>query len=216
MSRLIALLVHDLRNPAATLGANVDFLQEIGGSDEDSAEALADMAVALEELKRGLEQVSWIGRSFVGQMPLELEDSDLAARLKALEGKSGPLQVEVTLEKLEGVVPGGNAIVRIVEILLENVRHHQRRGAVSVRARRDDEALIVEIEDEATPVAIELREKIFTLEGQSDLKSRSDGRYGRFAGMLAAAILASSLGGTLEAVEGTQSGAVFRLRVPRS
>lgn len=211
MSRLLALLVHDLRNPAATLGANVDFLREVGGSDEDSVEALADMAVALDELKRGLEQVSWIGRWFAGQGALELEELDVGRRLEALGAGSGPLRIDVSVEGISGALPAGNAIVRIVEILLDNVRHHQRRGLVTVRARRDGDSIVIEVEDEATPVAPELRERIFTLEGQGDLKARADGRYGRFAGMLAIAALCATIGATIEASEGAQGGALFRL-----
>ena len=41
--QVLGLLVHDLRNPAATITANVDFLQEVGLDDTDSVEALQDV-----------------------------------------------------------------------------------------------------------------------------------------------------------------------------
>ena len=51
MGHALGLLVHDLRNPAATITANADFLQEVGMDDTDSVEALQDVKLAVGDRK---------------------------------------------------------------------------------------------------------------------------------------------------------------------
>jgi hypothetical protein len=51
------------------------------------------------------------------------------------------------------------------------------------------------------PLAPELSALAFTLEGQTAVKGRSEGRYSRVAGLFSAAILAQALGELLEAIE---------------
>ena len=60
LGEALGLLVHDLRNPAATISANVDFLQEVGLEDTDSREAVQDVKLAVGELRRGLDMIAWI------------------------------------------------------------------------------------------------------------------------------------------------------------
>ena len=67
MGQALGLLVHDLRNPAATISANVDFLQEVGLVDTDSIEALQDVKLAVGELRRGLDMLAWVSRWLSGQ-----------------------------------------------------------------------------------------------------------------------------------------------------
>ncbi|NNK09035.1 MAG: hypothetical protein HKP50_17120 [Myxococcales bacterium] len=57
MGHVLGLLVHDLRNPAATISANVDFLQEVGLADDDSNDALQDVRLGVGELRRGLDML---------------------------------------------------------------------------------------------------------------------------------------------------------------
>ena len=71
-----------------------------------------------------------------------------------------------------------------------------------------------ELVDQGRAVAPELRADAFSLQGQSKLKERSDGRYGRVVGLLAAAILADAMGIKLEA-DGTDGAAVFRMRLKK-
>ena len=81
MGHVLGLLVHDLRNPAATISANVDFLQEVGLADTDSIEALQDVKLAVGELRRGLDMLAWISRWFTGQVPLEAANGDVGVFL---------------------------------------------------------------------------------------------------------------------------------------
>ncbi|MFA9470638.1 MAG: hypothetical protein ACERNK_08705, partial [Deltaproteobacteria bacterium] len=85
MGNVLGLLVHDLRNPAATITANADFLQEVGLVDTDAVEALEDVKLAVGELSRGLDMLAWISRWFTGHVPLEAANGDAGMFLERLE-----------------------------------------------------------------------------------------------------------------------------------
>ncbi|MGB5312751.1 MAG: hypothetical protein WBN38_11835, partial [Polyangiales bacterium] len=77
---------------------------------------------------------------------------------------------------------------------------------------QDGEWVVIEVEDAGEAIAPELRDKAFTLEGQKALKGRLDGRYSRFVGLFAAAVVLDGVGGTIEAA-GERGAAVFRIRL---
>ena len=109
MGSVLGLLVHDLRNPAATITANVDFLQEVGLTDTDSVEALADVKLAVRELRRGLDMLAWISRWFTGQVPLEAANGDAGVFLERLERADTP--VPVTVEIAAGIPHACDAVL---------------------------------------------------------------------------------------------------------
>lgn len=216
VGELLALIVHDLRNPGATLAANVAYLRDIGvtgppSSIDEVGEALVDMDSAMSDLMRGLEHVAWIARWMSGEPALTPTDGDVIAgmasavrsmRLEAsISGEPGPLRAA-----------GGASVRRLVEVLLANSERHGR-GRIALSARRDGAEVIVEIEDGGRALAEDLRATAFTLPGQRDLKGRADGRYGRVAGLFTAGVLAEGIGATLEA-DGEDGAAVFRIRLP--
>lgn len=211
VGRYLGLLVHDLRNPAATLSANIDFLREVGVEDEDAREAIDDMVIALGEFKRGLEQVAYVARDMSGQRAAIIADADLRTSLPLLAGDRAGYLVKVEFEPEDSLVAvGGSVVPAIVELLVANSKHHVRRGEAVVRASRQGEDVVVEVVDGGTAIAPELREVAFTLAGQQDIKGRADGRYSRFGGLVAAEVLARAAGAELTAA-GEDGAAVFRL-----
>lgn len=217
LEALVGLVVHDLRNPAATLGANLSFVGEVIDDPdverEEIREALADAQQALYDLMRGLDQLSWIGRWSNGKEPAGTAVEPLRSTLERLQKrvKYGSLEVELPGPELR--VRGGDALERLLELLVVNGHQHAPRAMVRVRATRQDGQAVIESEDSGRPLAPELSDVAFTLEGQTAVKGRSEGRYSRVAGLFSAAILAKSLGARLDAVERGGKN-VFRVVVP--
>jgi signal transduction histidine kinase len=215
VGRLLGLLVHDLRNPAATIAANTDFLKDIEFQDDDARDALADVHIALDELRRGLELVSWVGRSLSGQPAVADATADV---VPAVEGVCRSVADERGLPKVEIVgdgpfrARGGGSVAPMLRALIDNSRAHARNGTVVVRVRREGSEILVELEDSGRAIALELRDVAFTLTGQQQLKGRGDGRYGRFASLLACGVAATSLGAKIEA-DGEDGRAVIRIRL---
>ncbi|MEM1417439.1 MAG: ATP-binding protein [Myxococcota bacterium] len=208
---LLALLVHDLRNPAATVGANVDFLREVEIPDEDARDALDDVGLALEELKRGLTQIGWIARWLGGEKALSPADGDVRASLEHLASKRG-----VPLKLAEGTLraKGGAGVGDLVVVLLDNSDRHARGKDVAIEAEAyAGGGVAVRVIDGGTPVDPALREAAFRIAGQPAIKGKSEGRYGRFAGLVAARAAVESIGGSLVADE-RDGKCVFELVLP--
>ena len=215
LGKLLGMVVHDLRNPGATIGANVSFLQESlrGRLDEDAGEALQDVERALADLMMGLEHVSWIGRSLSGEPPIASDDGLVSEAIRKLRPPPPGQELKISLPsdplRARG---GGRALHKIVQLLVENAAQHARRGVVEIRARADGNTIVVEVADEGVPLGDGFRDSAFTLEGQLDIKGKSEGRYGRVAGLYAAQLLCSAIGATIEA-DSEHGTSIFRVRL---
>lgn len=211
MGHALGLLVHDLRNPAATITANVDFLQEVGLVDDDSVEALQDVKLAVGELRRGLDMLAWVSRWFTGQVPHEAANGDAGVFLERLERAETPVPVTIEIERKDQLyAQGAQVAVEVVELLLHNTRANVADPSATVRVYQDGDRVVIEVQDSGEALAPELRGAAFTLEGQQALKGRLDGRYSRFLGLFAAAVVLDGVGGTIEA-DGESGAAVFRV-----
>jgi len=209
----LGLLVHDLRNPAATISANVDFLQEVGPEDTDSIEALQDVKLAVGELRRGLDLLAWISRWLTGHIPLEAANGDAGVFIRRLEREKTPVPVTIEIDDTGQLYSqGAQVAVEVVRLLLHNAGSNAPDTTAKVRVYEQSNKVVVEVEDSGEAIAPELRAKAFTLEGQKDLKGRLDGRYGRFVGLFAAAVLLDGVGGSIEA-DGEKGAAIFRIRL---
>lgn len=211
MGQVLGLLVHDLRNPAATISANVDFLQEVGVADDDSVEALQDMKLGVGELRRGLDMLAWISRWFTGEVPLEAANGDVGMFLERLERRDAPVPVTVELARNDVLyAQGAQVAVEVVELLLRNTRANVVDPRAAIRVYQQGARVVIEIQDAGEAIAPKLRQAAFTLEGQKALKGRPDGRYSRFVGLFAAAVVLDGVGGTIEA-DGEKGAAIFRV-----
>lgn len=214
MGHMLGLLVHDLRNPAATISANVDFLQEVGLADDDSDDALQDVRLGVGELRRGLDMLAWISRWLTGHVPLEAANGDVGVFLERLERADTPVPVTVEIAR-EGQLyaHGAQVAVEVVDLLLHNTRANVPDAHATVRVYQRGNRVVIEVHDAGEAIAPELRKAAFSLEGQQALKGRVDGRYSRFVGLFAAAVVLDGVGGTIEA-DGEKGAAIFRVFLP--
>lgn len=209
---LLSLVVHDLRNPVATISANVAYIRDVARMDDSSAyEALDDVEQALGDLARGLEQLSWIGRWMGGRASQRVPDEDVREAVRrGVELAGGAARVELPPSPV-GLPAGGDALTKLVELLVRNARSHGAPSSAEVELVTDREGVRLRVLDDGQAVAEELRERIFSPRGQQEAKGRSDGRYSRAVGLLAARAIADSLGATLTA-EGVDGAAAFVVR----
>jgi len=209
LSDLFALVVHDLRNPIATISANLSFVREGAGADDSElVEALDDVGEALAQLIRDIEQLEWIGRWLGGRPAVAGRPEDARRSIEAAMRCIGE-EVEVALPDAPVLVASaGPPLAQLVELLVRNALQHGRAGVV-VRLSTGG---VIEVQDHGRCVGESLRDRVFTMAGQQVIKGRSDGRYSRGAGLLAARALADALGAELEA-DGEDGAAIFRVRL---
>jgi len=214
LAALVKLVVHDLRNPAATVAANVAYMKDVGpGGADDVDEALEDVEAALGQLMVGLEQLAWMGQWLGGQPPLEPGEGDVALALEGFRGSRGAFHIEVDVAERPLPARGGNVLPKILEVLFLNASQHARRGTIHVGARRLGGEVLVEVRDEGPAIDPEDRAQAFTLAGQQVLKTKANGRYGRVAALFALRVAIEGLGGRIEA-DGDDGHALFRIALP--
>lgn len=193
-AHLLALFVHDLRNPTATLTANVEYLRETESLDADYREALDDVQLALAALKNGLTRMAWIAR-WMGDEPA----------VNPIDGNAGKSVLMIYPEALvEADLPparGGASIGEVLRVFLENSSRHARDGSADVSVFGRDGGVVVRIDDTGPAIAPELRSVAFTVSGQAALKGRADGRYAQFAGFVAAQAAVEACSGRIDASE---------------
>jgi C4-dicarboxylate-specific signal transduction histidine kinase len=98
----------------------------------------------------------------------------------------------------------------VVELLLHNTGANVADPRATVRVCQQGARVLIEVEDAGEAIAPELRAEAFTLAGQKALKGRLDGRYSRFVGLFAAAVILDGVGGSIEA-DGESGAAIFRI-----
>lgn len=205
LESLFGLIVHDLRNPAATLGANLSFVREVADDPSvpptEVAEALSDAQQALGDLMRGLDQLSWIGRWANETQPAPAGVHDVRVALEGAKRRIKYGAVEFTLPSEELRARAGESLERLVELLVVNGHQHAPGKLVRVSAGREGGQVYVDVEDEGRILGADFRETAFTLDGQFALKGRAEGRYGRVAGLFAAAVLAQGMEARIEPME---------------
>jgi K+-sensing histidine kinase KdpD len=217
LESLFGLIVHDRRNPAATLGANISFVREVINDPsvppQEVTEALGDAQQALGDLMRGLDQLSWIGRWANDKVSVSPAVVDVRAVFEGAKRriKYGPVEFTLPAEG-ELRVRGGEAIERLIDLLVANGHQHAPQKPVRVRAAREQDQIVIELEDEGRPIGNDVRSLAFSLEGQVGLKGRAEGRYGRVAGLFVASILAQAAGARIESAE-RQGKNLFRVRL---
>lgn len=194
VGQMLALLVHDLRNPAATLTANVDFLEEVVTGDTDAQEALDDLRTALRELRDGLTRVSWIAGGMLERADPHARDGDVAVAIRHRYPYA-------TTEGDNFKARGGMSIAEVVAVFVENGFRHDRGKPPALHIVDEGEGVLIRIDSAGEPIDLALREAAFTLAGQDAIKGRAGGRYARFCGLLAARSFVESLGGTVTAGE---------------
>ncbi|MGE0789130.1 MAG: sensor histidine kinase [Sandaracinaceae bacterium] len=214
LGEMIALVVHDLRNPVATISANLSFVRDVAGvEDPDALEALDDVEIALADLTRGLEQLSWVGRWMGGTPAADAAPGDVRQSVEQGVRRSGS---DVAIELPDAPIEmrcAGQALTRLVELLVRNATSHAKPDSVRVSVSAEGSGATIEVRDGGSAVGHDLRPHIFTAEGQQLAKGRIDGRYSRVVGLLAARALADAIGAEL-AAGGEDGAAVFTVRLP--
>ena len=202
LESLVGMIVHDLRNPAATMGANMSFVREViedpDFDRQEIGEALADAQQALHDLTRGLDQLAWIGRWANGTPAANVSIESVRDTFERVQARVKYGALEITPPPSELKVRGGEALERLLDLLIANGHQHAPRSTVRLSAREQGGQVQIDVEDAGKPLASELRERAFTLEGQAAVKGRSEGRYSRVAGLLVAAVRAPTLGARIE------------------
>ena len=218
---------HELRTPLTYLSGYAELLAE--SSDAEAArlrapvegilkgarrlQRLAEDLVFLVELRSG-EAYRRFEREkrLVGDLPRLLQVA-LAARLAQARQAGLVLSADLPAS-LPPVVGDARLLGEAVDRLLDNAIKFSKtgRGRVSLRARADDEWLVIEVEDQGVGIPAAELERVCDLFHQVDRGANEQQGVG--SGLTVARTVALMHGGALSVNSMLGQGSTFRLRLP--
>ena len=215
-SRFLAAASHDLRQPLHALGMYAEQLQS-QLEDDPASETASQLQRSAESLREMFTSLLDLSRLDVGSVEPQQRDFDLPELLEALGADAQPLAsakgLELRIESEPLRVHSDPVLLgRILRNLATNAVRYTDQGSVTIRARRADESVVVEVADTGPGIPLEQQAAIF---GEFDRGGRQDGD-GLGLGLTVVERLAEALGHDLALDSAPGQGTRFRLTLPRA
>ena len=221
-NEFLAMLAHELRNPLAPISNALNLLSRKPASDATEQwvrEVLQRQTGQMSRLVDDLMDVSRITRSAISLVRKPVDMRHVArvaadASLQWVEERRHALSLDLPDHEL--VVLGDEArLVQVMQNLLDNAaKYTPEGGRIEVRARREDGAVLVAVQDNGVGMENEMLRSAFELfrQGRQAL-DRPEGGLG--VGLTLVQRLVAMHGGTVEALSaGPGKGSELRVRLP--
>lgn len=218
--RLIAFVVHDLKNPVSTVDLVAQILLDRHGLTSEDRELVSDIRTHAGQMSRMIMNLLDLAKADEGQLSPKrgsvalhaLVDRTISELVVQATHRSVMLASQVEVDCVSG---DHDLLHRMLANLIENaIRHAPARSTVTVSAASGEGATVVRVADRGSGVPADMREKIFSafvqLEGSGSGMSQ---RTGRGLGLAFCDVVARCHGGSIWVEDGSP-GAVFCVRIP--
>ena len=213
--RLLADVSHELRTPLAVIQGNLEALVDgVYPPDEAHLRPILDETRVLERLVDDLRTLSLADS---GALPLHREPTDPAVLLEDVaaahranaSAASIDIRVDVTVD-LPTLEVDPVRMKQVISNLVENaIRAMPTGGSITLSARADDGAVVLEVTDTGPGIAPELRSTLF------ERFTKSSGSRGSGLGLAIARAIVIAHGGTIDAWPGAAgNGTTLRISLP--
>jgi two-component system, sensor histidine kinase and response regulator len=217
--RLMAFVVHDLKNPVSAMDLSAQLLVR-DRTLPDGARALAgQIRSAARQLNRMILNLLDLSKADEGKLAAKRTDVDLRALVDAVTGEVAPagLARDVTFEVVlapDRIVADEDLLRRTMANLVENaLRHAPRSTVIRVIGARSEGATELRVADAGKGVPPAMREGIFDPFVQIEGKDLPTSPSGRGLGLTFCRLAIEAHGGSIW-IEDARPGAVFALRIP--
>jgi signal transduction histidine kinase len=211
---------HELRTPLTSVLANLELLEASLREPRDEEErAMVDSALrSSRRMSRLVSDLLLLARADAGRAGRHTL-CDLAEVAGNAAVEIAPTLVEHELEVDNGapIAIDGNAdeLHRMVLNLLDNAAQHTPPGtAIELRLRRQGGEAVVEVADDGPGIPPSMREQIFGRFVRGDGPADRAVGTGSGLGLAIVAAVAAAHGGSVEAAESENGGALFRVCLP--
>lgn len=212
--RFVADASHELRTPLTIIRGNVDYLQRARTLDP---EALSDIASEAERMSLMVDELLTMARADAGQS-FELEPLTLGPVVQEACRKAQALPHEVEFrtdlpEALDRITVMGHAewLSRLILILVDNAFKYTPSGSVAVRAGRQGDGVVIQVQDTGMGISKEDLPHVFERFYRAD---RARVRGGTGLGLAIANWAAGAHGGKLTVESELGKGSTFSLWLP--
>lgn len=220
-TRLLSEMGHELRTPLHSISTISQFLidhldGDLNAEQDKQVHIIHEVAETLTEYVNDLLDLA---RTDAGKATVRVSTFTVDGVLKTLRRIMQPLapagvQLRVDVEPhLAPISSDENKISQVLRNLVGNALKFTERGSVDVRAFRNAERIVFEVEDTGVGISNEHRELIFSefaqVDGHTQPRMRGSG-----LGLPLSRRLAELLGGSLEIAATSTTGSTFRFTLP--
>jgi two-component system OmpR family sensor kinase len=211
---------HELRTPLANLKAELDLALRRSRTPEELVSALRSAGEETERLTQLAEDLLILARADRGRLPVRREELDIARligeTLGRFSGRASELGVALESWVQQGVrgrVDPARMRQAVGNLIDNALRHTQSGGRVSVELAQGDGALRIEVADTGSGFDASFLPRAFEPFSRADAaRTRADGGAG--LGLAIVRAVAEAHGGSVEAANREEGGAVVVLRIP--
>jgi signal transduction histidine kinase len=219
--RLMAFVVHDLKNPVSTVDLLAQVLQRDKKLGPDARETADSIRIEVLNLMRLILNLLDISKSEEGALTISAAPVSLPALVQTLlEGldvraRAKEIALSQEIEALD-IQADKDLLRRVLENLLDNaLRYAPKASRVTVTTRSHPGEVELRIADQGHGIPPEMRESIFDRFVQLEHKDRAAPRAGRGLGLTFCRLAVEAQGGRIY-VEDGQPGTVFCIRLPHA
>jgi signal transduction histidine kinase len=223
-AQFMANITHELRTPLQGIMGLSDLVAKgiYGEANDRQRKAMSDLKGSAKRLLTLIDDLLDLASHDAGKLEVRLAEVDVAELLAAsaatapwlLAGKQ--LAVAVDIEPALPTIYSDRArLSQVVLNLLSNaIKFTPDGGSITVRARRDDDGIVVEVDDTGIGIATDELDRVFDEFHQVDGSiAREYGGVG--LGLALARRLVEMLGGTIAVRSELGRGSTFTVRLPR-
>jgi two-component system, sensor histidine kinase and response regulator len=218
--RLMAFVVHDLKNPVNSMDLHAQLLLRDQGLSARARESATAIRTDARQLTRMILNLLDLSKADEGRLAPKFSDVDLRALVNEVlselglnaEGRQVALRSSIEVERIHA---DEELLRRTLTNLVENaIRYAPAETSVNVAAVRVGDGIELRVADAGRGIALEMREKVF----DPFVQAESGGehlvaRAGRGLGLTFCKLVVEAHGGRIW-VEDGEPGAVFCVRVP--
>ena len=216
LSRLLARLAHEIRNPLSSLDIHVQLLDEdLAHLSPQTREKLSGRLEIIHGEVHRLENIVKQFLRLAGPSALDLsavEIGDVVGHVCGLlQPEAAARQIEFVIHLADGLPPlqadAGQFIQALLNLVINALQAVEKQGRVEVRAERAGDFLVVEVCDSGPGIPSERLGAIF--EPYFTTKAEGNG-----IGLWIAQQIIIAHGSTIQAANAPGGGALFTVRLP--
>ena len=213
-------VAHDLRTPLTRLRGVAELALREETEPAAFKEALADCVEESDRVLAMLKALMDVAEAESGALKLDLQPTDLKAMLEELaeayefigEARGVVVERDFPDEAVEASVDAVRMRQAIGNLLDNAVKYSVEKAPVWLRLSREDDAIVIQVENEGPTISAEDRARIFDRLYRAD-KSRSERGLGLGLSLVRAVIEAHG-GEAAVSSQPPDDGAVFAVRLP--
>jgi two-component system NtrC family sensor kinase len=221
IGRLAAGVAHEINNPLQMIMAQAGWMEELLGEEKnDSLVNIDEYRNSIKKIRLHIERAASITHRLLGfSRKISGEQTDVQMNNLVLEtvsfleeeAKSNNIAVELTLaDDLPTLMTEGNRLQQVILNLVDNALDAVGEGGkIAIISERRDDKVALKIEDNGPGIPEEVMRKIW----DPFFTTKEQGK-GTGLGLSISQEIIRTLGGTLEAANKEDGGAVFTIIIP--